>query len=70
VAAGETGANKCAVVGGPGARPGLRGVVVGGGIVGLACAYELVGAGHDVRLFDPAPASGATYAAAGMLSPG
>jgi glycine oxidase len=45
-------------------------VVVGGGIVGLACADELVRAGHDVRLFDPAPASGATYAAAGMLAPG
>ena len=44
--------------------------VVGGGIVGLACADELVRAGHDVRLFDPAPARGATYAAAGMLTPG
>ncbi|MCW2807652.1 MAG: glycine oxidase [Marmoricola sp.] len=51
-------------------RPALRVVVVGGGIVGLACADELVGAGHHVRLFDPAPASGATYAAAGMLAPG
>jgi glycine oxidase len=50
--------------------PGLRVVVVGGGIVGLACADELVRAGHDVRLFDPAPASGATCAAAGMLAPG
>lgn len=48
----------------------MRVVVVGGGIVGLACADELVLAGHDVRLFDPAPASGATYAAAGMLAPG
>jgi glycine oxidase len=50
--------------------PGLRVVVVGGGIVGLACADELARAGHDVRLFDPAPASGATWAAAGMLAPG
>lgn len=50
--------------------PGLRVVVVGGGVVGLACADELVRAGHAVRLFDPAPASGATYAAAGMLAPG
>ena len=50
--------------------PGLRVVIIGGGIVGLACADELVRAGHDVRLFDPAPASGATYAAAGMLAPG
>ena len=50
--------------------PGLRVIVIGGGIVGLACADELVRAGHNVRLFDPAPASGATYAAAGMLAPG
>jgi glycine oxidase len=50
--------------------PVLRVVVIGGGIVGLACADELVRARHDVRLFDPAPASGATYAAAGMLAPG
>jgi glycine oxidase len=50
--------------------PGVRVAVVGGGIVGLACADELVRAGHDVRLFDPVPGSGATYAAAGMLAPG
>ncbi len=50
--------------------PGLRVVVVGGGIVGLACAEELLRAGHDVRVCDPAPGSGATYAAAGMLAPG
>lgn len=49
--------------------PGLSVVVVGGGIVGLACADELVRAGHRVRVCDPAPASGATYAAAGMLAP-
>lgn len=46
-----------------------RVVVVGGGIVGLACADELVRAGHDVQVFDPEPAAGATYAAAGMLAP-
>lgn len=51
-------------------KPGLRVVVVGGGIVGLACADELLRAGHDVRVCDPAPGSGATYAAAGMLAPG
>lgn len=52
------------------ATPGLRVIIIGGGIIGLACADELVRAGHDVRLFDPAPGSGATYAAAGMLAPG
>lgn len=45
-------------------------VVVGGGIVGLACADELVRDGHDVTLCDPSPGAGATYAAAGMLAPG
>lgn len=48
----------------------MRVAVVGAGIVGLACADELVRAGHDVRVLDPAPASGATRAAAGMLAPG
>ncbi len=43
--------------------------VLGAGVIGLACAAELVRAGHDVRVYDPAPASGATQAAAGMLSP-
>lgn len=47
----------------------MRVSVIGGGIVGLACAEELVRGGHDVRVFDPAPAGGATRAAAGMLAP-
>jgi glycine oxidase len=44
-------------------------VVVGGGVIGLSCADELLRAGHDVVVCDPAPGSGATYAAAGMLAP-
>lgn len=44
-------------------------LVRGAGIVGLAVADALVGAGHDVTVVDPAPGSGASYAAAGMLSP-
>lgn len=44
-------------------------VVVGGGVVGLAIAWELARAGRDVRLVDPEPASGATHAAAGMIAP-
>ncbi|WP_392424916.1 glycine oxidase ThiO [Barrientosiimonas humi] len=44
-------------------------VVVGGGVVGLAIAWELVRLGRDVRLVDPEPASGATHAAAGMIAP-
>ena len=43
--------------------------VRGAGIVGLACADELIGRGHDVTVVDPAPGSGASHAAAGMLSP-
>ena len=52
------------------AAPALRVVVLGGGVIGLACADELVRAGHDVLVCDPAPACGSTYAAAGMLAPG
>lgn len=58
---------------GPVTRPvtsPVRVAVVGAGIIGLACAEELLRAGHAVRVFDPAPATGATYAAAGMLAPG
>ena len=47
----------------------MRVVVAGAGIVGLACAEELVRSGHDVRVVDPSPGTGATHAAAGMLAP-
>ena len=47
----------------------MRAAVIGAGIIGLACAEELIRAGHDVRVFDPTPAGGATHAAAGMLAP-
>ncbi len=47
----------------------LRVTVRGAGIIGLAVADELVQRGHDVRVVDPAPAQGASYAAAGMLAP-
>jgi glycine oxidase len=43
--------------------------VRGAGIVGLACAEELCRRGHEVEVVDPAPGSGASHAAAGMLSP-
>lgn len=43
--------------------------VVGGGLVGLATALRLADRGHDVTLQDPAPASGATHHAGGMLAP-
>lgn len=43
--------------------------VIGGGIIGLGIAWEAQRAGHTVTVIDPAPASGATFAAAGMLAP-
>lgn len=43
--------------------------VLGGGIIGLSVADELVGRGHRVEVVDPAPGNGASFAAAGMLSP-
>ena len=44
--------------------------VIGGGIVGLASALGAAEGGATVTVFDPKIGSGATYAAAGMLSPG
>lgn len=44
-------------------------VVVGGGIIGLASAWRLTALGLSVTVVDPAPASAATHAAAGMLAP-
>jgi glycine oxidase ThiO len=45
-------------------------VVVGGGIIGCACAHELAARGARVRLVDPrGVARGATYASAGLLAP-
>ena len=43
--------------------------VVGGGIVGLGIAWEVQQSGRSVTVIDPAPATGATFAAAGMLAP-
>ncbi|MFI6319305.1 glycine oxidase ThiO [Nonomuraea sp. NPDC050556] len=44
-------------------------LVVGGGVVGLSIAWRLARAGRTVTVVDPAPASGASHAAAGMLAP-
>ncbi|MEV0199451.1 FAD-dependent oxidoreductase [Nonomuraea sp. NPDC050691] len=44
-------------------------LIVGGGIVGLSVAWRLSRAGRAVTVVDPAPASGASHAAAGMLAP-
>ncbi|WP_431972857.1 glycine oxidase ThiO [Micromonospora haikouensis] len=43
--------------------------VVGGGAVGLAVAWRCAARGLRVTVHDPAPGSGASHVAAGMLSP-
>ncbi|HEX2236729.1 MAG TPA: glycine oxidase ThiO [Actinomycetota bacterium] len=51
-------------------RAGAPGVVVvGGGIVGLSCAWRCAAAGLSVAVVDPDPGSGSTWVAAGMLAP-
>ncbi|MDT7708588.1 MAG: glycine oxidase [Pseudonocardiales bacterium] len=44
-------------------------VVVGAGVIGLSCAWRATAAGHAVTVLDPAPASGASWVAGGMLAP-
>ncbi|MFA1547503.1 glycine oxidase ThiO [Actinomadura chokoriensis] len=44
-------------------------VIVGAGVIGLATAWRAAAGGASVVLVDPAPASGASSVAAGMLTP-
>ena len=44
-------------------------IVVGGGIIGLSAAWQLLRDGVEVAVVDPAPGTGASHAAAGMLAP-
>ncbi|MFI0349778.1 glycine oxidase ThiO [Actinomadura sp. 9N407] len=44
-------------------------VIVGAGVIGLATAWRTAARGATVTLVDPAPASGASAVAAGMLTP-
>ena len=43
---------------------------MGGGIIGLSSAYQLMQRGCDVTIVDPEPGRGAAWVAAGMLTPG
>ncbi|MCY3577030.1 MAG: glycine oxidase ThiO [bacterium] len=44
-------------------------IVVGGGIIGLSAAWQLRRDGIEAVVLDPAPGTGASHAAAGMLAP-
>ncbi|MGO9778236.1 MAG: FAD-dependent oxidoreductase [Streptosporangiaceae bacterium] len=44
-------------------------VVTGGGVIGLSIAWRAAQRGLSVTLADPSPGQGASYAAAGMLTP-
>lgn len=44
-------------------------LVVGAGIIGLSVAWRALGTGRSVVVVDPAPGSGASRVAAGMLAP-
>src|SRR5690606_511454 len=47
-------------------------IIIGAGIIGVGTALELVREGHEVTVIDAAssPADHASYANAGLLSPG
>jgi glycine oxidase len=44
-------------------------IVTGGGVIGLSIAWRAAQRGFSVTLVDPSPGQGASYAAAGMLTP-
>lgn len=44
-------------------------IIVGGGVIGLSVAWRALAAGMRVTVCDPAPGTGASWAAAGMLAP-
>ncbi|MGH4013986.1 MAG: glycine oxidase ThiO [Pseudonocardiaceae bacterium] len=43
--------------------------VIGAGVIGLSCAWRAASAGFTVAVYDPAPGSGASHVAGGMLAP-
>ena len=51
------------------ATPPGRLAIVGAGVIGLSCAWRAAEAGWAVELIDPAPGSGSSWVAGGMLAP-
>lgn len=47
----------------------MKVTVVGGGVIGLSCAWRLAGSGATVTLVEPDPLQAASRVAAGMLAP-
>ncbi|MGH3932814.1 MAG: FAD-dependent oxidoreductase, partial [Pseudonocardiaceae bacterium] len=52
-----------------GSSRGATVAVVGGGVIGLSCAWQAAAAGFTVAVHDPVPGSGASWVAGGMLAP-
>ena len=50
-------------------HPDTEVVIIGGGLIGLASAWQAARAGLSVRVVDPDPGRGASNVAAGMLAP-
>jgi glycine oxidase len=50
-------------------RDGSRLLVLGAGVIGMSCAWRAAQDGWSVTVLDPAPGSGASYVAGGMLAP-
>ncbi|MGH3564875.1 MAG: FAD-dependent oxidoreductase, partial [Pseudonocardia sp.] len=44
-------------------------LVLGAGAIGLSCAWRVACDGWAVTVLDPAPGSGASWVAGGMLAP-
>ena len=60
------------MTGGAGVTRGAGGTqvgIVGGGVIGLSIAWRLAARGCAVTVYDPAPGSGASNVAAGMIAP-
>jgi glycine oxidase len=54
---------------GMGTSPGPAVLIIGGGVIGLSIAWRAAQSGLRVTVADPDPGSGASHAAAGMITP-